>query len=210
MKSNTPKQSASWSAQGWKRILQNLSRGRNLEAGNDDRCTAGNRQGEKAAQPKSTSRSTNQTSKTDGAKLRGRSKKKWRTATASLQMSSACRKKCAAHHNRYAKVVLLLPTHQPWLPRSDDWKSWPKITTVADGTWDKLLPLPSPPHAQHRQENEAFWERPEHSERICRRRGYDPTSQSENLHQVKTENKIMRHFTRTQTTPSNFLKGLGA
>ena len=39
-------------------------------------------------------------------------------------------KKCAAYHNRYAKVVLLLPAHQACHPQFHDWKSCPKNTTV--------------------------------------------------------------------------------
>ena len=118
--------------------------------------------------------------------------------------------KCAAHNKRYAKVVLLLPTHQPCLPRSRDWNSCPKSTTVASGTWGKLLPHTSPPHTQHWQEHGAFRDIFAHSKRIYRQLGYDLTSQSKNINQVKMETKIMVNFALTQTTLSNILKGLGA
>ena len=74
-KSKTPKQSASRSAQGLKIIFWSPSRRRNREAGNADSGTPGNGKGKKDVRLKSASRSTKQTSKIDGAKSRGRSKK---------------------------------------------------------------------------------------------------------------------------------------
>ena len=75
-KSKTQKQSVSRSAQSQNSILQNPSRGINRESGDADSGTPGNGRGNKAARSKSASRLTKQTSKTNGAKSRGRSKKR--------------------------------------------------------------------------------------------------------------------------------------
>ena len=74
-KSRPPQKSASQSAQGRESILWRPSRGRSQKAGDADSGTPGNGEKKKAARSKSVSTSTMQTSKTDGAKSRGRSKK---------------------------------------------------------------------------------------------------------------------------------------
>ena len=86
-KSRPPHKSASQSAQGRKSILWIPLRGRSQKAGDADSGTPGNGRGNIAACSKSGSSSTKQTSKTDGAKSRGRSKKSWVKTTASSRMS---------------------------------------------------------------------------------------------------------------------------
>ena len=74
--SKAQQQSASRLSQGQNIILRDSSRGLNREAGDDDSGVPDNRQGRKAALSKTVSRWTKQTSKTNSAKLRGRSKKR--------------------------------------------------------------------------------------------------------------------------------------
>ena len=75
-KSRPPQKSASQSAQGRKSILWSPSMGRSQKAGDAGSGMPGNGRGKKAALSKSALTLTKQTSKTDGAKSRGRSKKK--------------------------------------------------------------------------------------------------------------------------------------
>ena len=74
-KSRPPQKSVSRSAQGRKRILLSPSRGRSQQAGAADSSTSEKRTKKKAVRSKSALTSTLQTSKTDGTKSRGRSKK---------------------------------------------------------------------------------------------------------------------------------------
>ena len=87
--SKTPKQYLSRLEQFWKSILTKPSRERNQEADNADSSTPGIVWGSKLAGSKSALRSTKQTSKKNGAKSRGHSKKEWRTSMASFQMIGA-------------------------------------------------------------------------------------------------------------------------
>ena len=75
-KSVPPKKYASRSEQGRKRILQSPSRGRTQKSVDANSGTPGKGRGKKEARSKSASKSTKQTSKTDGAKSRGWSKKR--------------------------------------------------------------------------------------------------------------------------------------
>ena len=75
-KSGPPHKSAPRSAQGQKSILRSPSRGRSQQAGAADSGTPEKTTKKKAARSRSASKSTLQTSKTDGAKLRGWSKKR--------------------------------------------------------------------------------------------------------------------------------------
>ena len=157
-KYKTPKQYASWWEQGRKSILQNPLRGRNRGVGDADSSTQGNGQGRKSARSKSASRTKNQTSKTNGAKLRGRSKKGWNKATASSLMSGVMQK----------NALIILTTMRKWF-----YFFWPTNINFHDLTTEKVQSLQSllglginfwpaplrlsPPRSQHRQAHGAIW-----------------------------------------------------
>ena len=149
-KSRKQHKSASQSAQGRKSILRIPSRGISQKAVDANSGTPGNKKREESS-------AFQKRINVDQADLENRRrqiarlvKEKARESYGFLPDKRRLAKKTCAHHlNRYGKVILLLPTHQPFISLSHNRQCGSKSTTVDAGTRGSLLPNPSPPHAQN-------------------------------------------------------------